>query len=65
MRKGFAADTDVAWDPDVLEALEQTLALAAPGSEFEWSNEHVVNVVLPDQSNLGRAFKRKSPMGCG
>ena len=63
MRKGFAADKDVAWDPEVLEALEETLSEAAPGSEFEWSNEQVVHVVLPKQKQPWASIQTKQSDG--
>ena len=63
MRKGFASDADVAWDPEVLETLEQTLALAGPGSEFEWANEKVVHVVLPDQKQPWASIETKQSDG--
>ena len=49
LQKGFADGEAATWDPAVLEALEQTLTQVAPGSEFEWANEKVVNVLLPGQ----------------
>ena len=63
MRKGFAADADVAWDPAVLEALEQTLALAGPGSEFKWSDEKIVHVLLPDQKQPWASIETKQSDG--
>ena len=63
MRKGFAADADVAWTPEVLEALEETLSEAAPGSEFEWGNEQVVHVVLPDRKQPWASIHTKQSDG--
>ncbi|MCL4128689.1 UNVERIFIED_CONTAM: hypothetical protein GTU68_043549 [Idotea baltica] len=64
LRKGFAAGKEVAWDPEVLEALEKTLDQVAPdGSEFQWDNEQEVHVVLPNRKEPWASIQTKKTDG--
>ncbi len=48
MRKGFSSPSKVAWETDVLEALQNLIESTAPQSEFVWNNKQVVHVQIPE-----------------
>ena len=48
-RKGFPPGKKIYWETEVLEELCELLAAAAPGAQFLWNNQQVVNVYVPPQ----------------
>ncbi|MDX1963160.1 MAG: excinuclease ABC subunit UvrA [Pirellulales bacterium] len=46
-RKGFPPGKKIAWETETLVELCDILQQAAPGAQFLWNNQQIVNVMLP------------------
>ena len=63
MDKGFPAGKKVAWDFDVLEALQGVLEETAEGGEFLWNDQQFVNFMLPESKEPWAAIQTKKADG--
>ncbi|MDZ4820330.1 MAG: excinuclease ABC subunit A, partial [Planctomycetota bacterium] len=58
-RKGFPPGKKVLWETEVLEELCEMLAAAAPGGQFLWNNQQVVNLLVAPQREPWAAIHTK------
>jgi excinuclease ABC subunit A len=60
-RRGFPPGKKIAWETEVLEELCEVLSDAAPGGQFLWNNQQVVNVFVPGQTEAWASIYTKRP----
>ena len=60
-RRGFPPDKPVQWPPQVLEQVLQLLQQTAPEGKFLWTNQQVVHLFVPGQSEPWATVWTKRP----
>jgi excinuclease ABC subunit A len=61
LKKGFPPGNSVQWDVKVLEELCSLLEQAAPGCQFQWTNQQLVTVQIAGRSGPWATLHTKRP----
>ena len=63
VRKGFALNKTIQWEPEVLEELLELLADICPQGQFLWNNKQMVPIYVPQQKEPWATVQTKRPDG--